>query len=160
MKNQLAKIVEKLNKKPQWLRYRLLSYVLGSTVKFVGTAGIKCLRLSHKKAVFKLANKKKVRNHVGGVHAAATALLAETATGMALAMHIPDNKLPLLKSMHCDYVKRASGDLMAQASLTEEQIEKLHLEDKGSFIITCCVTDENNEEPVISQMQWAWIIKD
>ena len=159
MKNQLAKIVDKLNKKPAWIRYRLLSFVLGSTVKFVGTAGVKCLQLSAEKSVFRLANRKKVRNHIGTIHAAASALVAETATGMAIGMHVPDDKIPLLKVMHVEYIKRSTGALTAEASLTREQIELLHKDDKGSMLIACKVTDDAGIEPVDCQMEWAWISK-
>ncbi len=159
MKNQLAKVVDKLQKKPEWLRYRLLSYVLGATVKFVGTADVRCKHLSAEKAVFRLANRKKVRNHIGTIHAAASALVAETATGMALGMHIPDDKVPLLKNMHVDYVKRSTGALVAEASLTFEQIEALHRDEKGSIIIACKVIDDAGIEPVLCQMEWAWTLK-
>ncbi|MEP1744070.1 MAG: DUF4442 domain-containing protein [Kangiellaceae bacterium] len=158
MKNQLAKMVDKLNSKPQWLRYRLLSFALGKTVKFVGTAGVKCLHLSQDKSIFRLANRKKVRNHIGTVHAAASALVAETATGMALAMHIPDGKIPVLKAMHIDYVKRSTGGLTATAYLTEEQITQLHQLDKGEMRINCEVLDEKEIEPVVCQMDWAWTL--
>ncbi len=159
MKNQLAKIVEKLDKKPKWLRYRLLSFVLGMTVKFVGTAGVKCLHLSADKSIFRLANKKKVRNHIGSVHAAASALVAETASGMALGMHIPDDKVPVLKTMHIDYVKRSTGALTAEAYLTKDQIEALHRDEKGSMLIKCTVIDDAAIEPIICQMEWAWTPK-
>ena len=159
MKNQLAKVVEKLHKKPEWLRYRLLSYVLGATVKFVGTADVRCKHLTAEKAIFRLANRKRVRNHIGTIHAAASALVAETATGMALGMHIPDDKIPLLKTMHIDYLKRSTGALLAEASLTKDQIESLHRDEKGSILIACRVTDDAGMEPVNCQMEWAWIPK-
>ena len=159
MKNQLAKIVSKLNKKPEWLRYRLLSFALGTTVKFVGTAGVKCLYLGEDKSIFQLKNKKKVRNHIGTIHATATALVAETATGMALGMHIPDDKIPLLKSMKIDYLKRTKGGLTAEAQLTEEQIKSLHTDEKGSMMIDCKVVDEEQNVPVQCQMEWAWTPK-
>lgn len=159
MKNQLAKIVDKLNKKPLWMRYRILSLVLGATVKFVGTAGVKCLELSADNSVFKLKNGKKVRNHIGTIHAAASALVAETATGMALGMHLPDDKIPLLKRMHVEYIKRSTGALVASASLTKDQIEALHRDEKGAFIIDCTVIDDAGIEPVKCQMEWAWISK-
>jgi len=159
MKNQLAKIVDKLNKKPGWLRYRLLTFVLGSTVKFVGTAGVKCQHLSAEKSAFKLSNLRKVRNHIGTIHAAASALVAETATGMAIGMHIPDDKIPLLKVMHVEYLKRSTGALTAEAYLTKDQIESLHLDEKGSMVINCKVTDDAGIEPVDCKMEWAWISK-
>ncbi|MBV1910201.1 MAG: DUF4442 domain-containing protein [Kangiellaceae bacterium] len=156
MKNQLAKIVDKLQKKPRWLRYRLLSFALGKTVKFVGTAGVKCVELSQQKSVFRIENKKKVRNHIGTLHAAASALVAETATGMALGMHIPDDKVPVIKSMQVDYVKRTTGGLTAVAQLTEEQISQIHELDKGTVEIACVVLDDNQVEPVLCKMVWAW----
>ena len=159
MKNQLAKIVDKLNKKPAWLRYRLLSFVLGKTVKFVGTAGVKCIDLSNKRSVFKIDNKTKVRNHIGTLHAAASMLVAETATGMALGMHLPDSKVPVLKNVSIDYVKRSTGSLTAEASLTTEQITRLHSEEKGSFVVKCEVFDDANIEPIIAKLEWAWTPK-
>jgi len=156
MKNQLSKLVEKLNKRPAWLRYRLLSLALGATVKFMGTAGVKCLHLSSEKAVFRLNNKKKIRNHIGTVHAVASALVAETATGMALGMHIPDGKIPVLKTLNVEYLKRTSGGLTAEARLTKNQIELLHSEQKGSFLLDCKVTDDAGIEPVKCQLEWAW----
>jgi acyl-coenzyme A thioesterase PaaI-like protein len=159
MKNQLSKVVDKLNNKPAWLRKRALTYVLGSTIKFVGTAGIKCIELSGERAVFRLANRKKVRNHIGTVHAAASALVAETASGIALGMHLPDDKLPLLKSMQVDYTKRSTGALTASASLTQEQIELLYSQDKGTIVVDCKVVDDAGIEPVQCQMHWAWTLK-
>lgn len=156
MKNQLTKMVEKLQKKPNWLRYRLLSFALGQTVKFVGTAKVKCLHLSQEKSIFRLDNKKRVRNHIGTIHAAASALVVETATGMALAMHIPDDKVPVLKSMHVEYIKRTSGGLTAEAKLNPEQITQLHQEDKGSLFVECFVLDDKEIEPVLCKMEWAW----
>lgn len=156
MKNQLSKIVDKLNKRPKWLRYRLLSFALGYTVKFIGTAGVKCLHLSAEKSVFQVKNRRRVRNHIGSVHAAATALVVESATGMALAMHIPDGKIPVIKTMHIDYTKRSTGSITATARISEEQIEQLHSEDRGSIIVQCEVLDDNALEPVQCQMEWAW----
>ncbi len=159
MQNQLSQIVKKLDKKPAWLRYRILSYVLGKTINFVGTAGVKCLQLSHQKAIFKLPAKRRVKNHIGTIHAAASALVAETASGLALAMHLPDSKVPLLKSMQIQYIKRSTGWLTAEAFLTQEQIESLHREPKGSFIVACEVLDEMSETPIQCQMEWAWTEK-
>jgi acyl-coenzyme A thioesterase PaaI-like protein len=159
MKNQLAKIVEKLQSKPQWLRNRLLNFALSSTIKFIGTAGVQCLELNQKRAVFKLKNRKKVRNHIGTVHAAATSLLAETASGMVLGMNIPDDKIPLLKNMQIEYIKRTTGNLKATATITNEQVEQLHLDDKGEMLISVTVVDDAQVEPVICQMLWAWIPK-
>ena len=159
MKNQLAKVVDKLQSKPKFIRGWLLDFALGSTIKFIGTAGLNCQTLTQEKAVFKLKNRKKVQNHIGTVHAAATSLVAETASGMVVGMNIPDDKIPVLKTMHIDYVKRSNGNLIAEASITQEQVERLHKEEKGDMVIKVVVTDDANVEPVICQMTWAWVPK-
>ena len=53
------------------------------------------------------------------------ALAAESATGFVLGMNLPADKLPLIKTMHVDYVRRARGSIRAEASLTPEQIDRL-----------------------------------
>ena len=159
MKNQLAKIVDKLQSKPKWLRGWLLDFALGSTIKFIGTAGVHCEELTQQNAIFVLKNRKKVRNHIGSIHAAATSLLAETATGMTLGMNIPDDKVPVIKTMHIDYVKRSTGNLRAVATITAEQVERLHQDDKGDIDIEVIVTDDAQVEPVKCQMTWAWVLK-
>ena len=102
-KNFLAGIVDKINKKPKLYRNWLLNYLLGSTIKFVGTAGVKCETLTREQSIWTLKNKKKVRNHIKGVHAAAMGLLAETATGMVVGMNVPDDRIPVIKSMKVTY---------------------------------------------------------
>lgn len=159
MKNQLVKIVEKIQSKPKWLSQRLLDFALGSTIRFIGTAGVQCKELTQNHSVFILKNRKKVRNHIGTVHAAATSLLAETASGMVLGMNVPDDKIPLLKTMKIDYVKRSTGTLKAVATITTEQIERIHLDEKGETIIQVIVTDDLELEPVVCQMTWAWVPK-
>ncbi|TQV71570.1 DUF4442 domain-containing protein [Aliikangiella marina] len=159
MKNQLAKIVDKLNAKPKWMRGWLLDYVLGSTIKFVGTAGVQCKKLTQQESIFVLKNRKKVQNHIGTVHAAATSLVAETASGMVVGMNIPDDKIPVLKTMHIDYTKRSTGNLRAHATISEEQVERLYKEEKGDTVISVTVTDDAGVEPVECQMTWAWVPK-
>jgi acyl-coenzyme A thioesterase PaaI-like protein len=100
-----------------------------------------------------------VQNHIGGVHAAAMALLAETATGAVFGMTVPDTHLPLLKFMRVDYVKRANGSLRAEATLTPEQRQRLLTEDKGDLVVPVRVTDADGNEPIQVQMCWAWVPK-
>jgi hypothetical protein len=87
------------------------------------------------------------------------ALLAESATGIALGMTLPDGKIPLLKSMHVDYVKRAKGTLRAEATLPPDLRVRVLAEDKGDFAVPVRVTDETGEEPIRCQFVWAWIPK-
>jgi acyl-coenzyme A thioesterase PaaI-like protein len=109
------------------------------------------------RAVLSMKNRRRVQNHIGGIHAAAMALLGESATGVAFGLSIPDSHLPLLKSMKIDYVRRAQGDLRAEASLTPEQQEALRTQPKGDANVAVKVTDSAGEEPIRCEFVWAWV---
>ncbi len=157
--NMLRRALAPIDKLPAFSRTWARSLALGRTVPFVGTAGIVCVALGDDGGEFTLANRRKVQNHIKGVHAAATGLLAETASGLTFGWYLPDDKLPLLKAMSVDYVKRSKGGLRAVSKLTPEQIETMQAEPKGAVDVAVTVTDEAGNEPVRCVMTWAWIPK-
>ncbi|WP_034475196.1 DUF4442 domain-containing protein [Aestuariibacter salexigens] len=157
MANPLRRFVDKVNGYPPWLSSRLITWVFRSKVKLTGTVGIEILGTDGKRVTFRQKNRKKVQNHIGSVHAAGMALLAESATGFIVGINLPGDKLPLMKTMKLDYVKRATGDMQAEAWLTDEQIAQMQTSDKGEVEVQVKVTDSAGVEPVICSMIWAWI---
>ena len=157
MSNRLSRVVAKLKNLPA--ASFLITKAFASQVPFVGTGGLRFEALEEGRAVLTIKNRRKVQNHIKGVHASAMGLLAETATGAVLGMTIPDDKVPLMKSMHIDYVRRASGGLRAEATLTPEMRQRVLTEDKGDFVVPLRVTDDAGEEPLRAQMTWAWVRK-
>lgn len=157
--NRLSRIVAKIHQLPAILQGPALSLLFGSQVKFAGTAKVRVHELTQARAVMSLANKRKVQNHIQGVHAAAMALLAESATGFLVGMNVPDDKLPLIKSLKVDYLKRAVGGLRAEASLSPEQIQAIHSQDKGEVMVAVQVTDDSGNQPIQCEMLWAWVSK-
>ncbi len=87
------------------------------------------------------------------------ALLGESASGFLVGMHVPDDRLPLLKSMKLDYVKRASGQLTATVSLTPEQIQHIRSSAKGEVTLQVQIFDQVGVEPVLAEYVWAWSAK-
>ncbi|NVK21058.1 MAG: DUF4442 domain-containing protein [Kangiellaceae bacterium] len=157
--NRLAKIVNKIKGYPKFLQLPALNFVLRHTVKLVGTAKVEVIELTKSHSIFKIQNRKKVQNHIGTIHAAGMALIAETATGMVVGMNVPDDKIPVIKTMKVDFVKRAKGDLVAKAHLTDEQRELILSTDKGEVEVAVTVTDEEGKEPIEAKMIWAWTPK-
>jgi len=156
--NQLARTVAKLQGLPvigAWAT----SFALGRVVPYVGTSGLRYEVLSPERVVVRIRNRRKVQNHIGGVHAAGMALLAETATGFCVGMNVPDDKLPLIKSMKVDFVRRAVGGLTAAASLQPEQIALMRSQDKGEVTVPVVITDESGQQPIQAEMVWAWVPK-
>jgi acyl-coenzyme A thioesterase PaaI-like protein len=158
--NPLRIFADNAMKMPLWLRFKILTWVFRYKVKLVGTCKIEIKETDLKSATFFVKNRNKVQNHIGSVHAATMALIAESATGFVVGVNLPGDKLPLIKSMDLKYVRRAYGDMQAIASLTDEQIHILQNEPKGDFLVDVKVFDENGNEPVIAVMHWAWIEKD
>ncbi|HKK76410.1 MAG TPA: DUF4442 domain-containing protein [Saprospiraceae bacterium] len=153
--NRLEKRIQQIKNYPTWL----FSALIGRAVPFTGTASIQYEKMSQEEVIVSLQNRRKVRNHIGQIHAAGMILLAETATGMVVGMNIPDDKIPLIKSMKTDFVKRSTGAMRAVAHLSANQIERIKTLEKGEVQVPVIVTDETGVEPVLVEAIWAWIPK-
>lgn len=157
--NTLNKIVSNINKLPEFMRGKALTTLFGKTVRYTGTTGQKVEELTEERAVITLKNKKSVQNHIGSVHAVASVLIAESATGYLIGMNISDDCVPVIKTIKADYVKRAKGDMRAEAKLTKAQIKEIQSSEKGETIVPVTVTDADNKEPILFEMTWAWTPK-
>lgn len=154
--NRLFKLVKSSYILPTGMQRTFWSKLFGRIVPMVGTAKIRYLEVSREKVVVKIDNHKEMQNHIKGIHAAATALLAETATGFVTGLNVPDDRILLIKSLHVDYVKVAKGALTATATLSDEQREWIANTEKGELSIPITVVDESGEQPVQCEMIWAW----
>lgn len=157
--NNLTRVIAKFEFLPPALRSTVVSKIFGRVVPLVGTAGLRYEELTPERVVVSIRNRRPVQNHIKGVHAAGMALLAETATGFVVAMNLPDDKLPLIKSLKVEYLKRTQGDMRAVATLTPEQVELVRTSPKGEVTVPVVVTDESGQEPVRCEMIWAWVSK-
>ncbi len=155
--NSLRKFVDFANRRPLWLSRWLMTKVFCFKVKLAGTTGIEVLHTDGQTVTFRQKNYRKAQNHIGSVHAAASALLAESCSGFIVGINLPDTKLPLIKQMDLHYVRRASGDMTAQAHLTSKQIALMQDKDKGEIDVAVKVLDESGIEPIICKMIWAWV---
>lgn len=153
-------IVNHINEKvPAFLRPQVLSLAFNSQIKYAGTTGIAIRKWDRDEAAASLKNRYRVQNHLGGVHATAMATLAESTTGMVFGIHVPETHIPVLKKLTVSYTKRAKGDLLAVATISEEQIEEIQTQGKGSTVVSVRVTDEDGKEPIVCEIEWAWTSK-
>jgi len=157
--NKLSRTVALFGRLPDVWNQWALNAVLGRVVPMVGAAKVRFELLSAEKVVAELPNHRRVQNHIQGVHAAAMALLAETATGFVVGMNVPDDKLPLIKTLKVDYFRRAVGGLRAEATLTQAQIGQIRTQDKGEVTVAVRISDESGAEPIVCEMLWAWVPK-
>jgi len=155
--NRLSTIVGKVNILPRAARTPVLSLLLGRMVPYVGTTGARIEEMTEQRVVVVVDNRRRIRNHIGQVHATAMALAAETATGFVSGMNVPDSKLLLCKSLRVDFKKRTQGAIRAVATLTEDQRARMRSEDRGSVTVEVHATDESGLEPIGCELVWAWI---
>ena len=155
--NRLARSVAKLDRVPAVLRPWARNKVMGRAVPFTGTAGLDFAHMAPERVEIAVANVRRVQNHIQGVHAAAMALLAETATGMVVGMNVRDDCIPLAKALKMAFKKRATGAMRAVAVLTPEQQALMQASDKGEITVQVTVTDEAGIAPVECEFVWAWI---
>ena len=79
--NKMASSITKLQSiLPNSLHPTAITYVFNHMVKLAGTAGIRIESLTHTQATVSLANKRRIQNHIGGLHACSMALAAESAS--------------------------------------------------------------------------------
>lgn len=154
--NRMTRLIHRLQRLPQSWHIYLQTAAMGRLVPFLKTAGLRFEHLSQETVTVSIRNRRAVRNHIGGVHACATALLAETATGFVTVMNTPDDKLIVLKSMHIDYTRRAVGAMRAVATLDDAIAAYIAAEERGHVSVPCRVYDDSGEEPVTVEMVWAW----
>ncbi len=157
--NNVTRAMRPFQALPTGLRQRAISLVFGKVVPFVGTSGLLYEEISETRVIVSIKNRRKVQNHIKSVHAAAMALLAETASGFVVGVNLPDDKMPLIKTLKVDYVRRSSGDLRAVATLTQADINRIRNEPKGEVLVPVVVTDATGEQPVNCEMLWAWTSK-
>jgi len=157
--NKMARLVSKFNRLPAILKRQALSAVLGRIVPFVGTAGVVIEEMTEHRVVTRLRNRRRIQNHIKTLHAAAVTLAAETASGFIVGMNLPDDKLPLMKSLKVDFKKRNAGGIQIVASLTDQQKQQMRDEPKGEVSVQVQAEDSAGVQTVVCEMIWAWIPK-
>lgn len=155
--NRLSRIARRLEFLPDRLRRLALTQVVRRTVPFTDTACLTVEELTPERVTVFVENRRRVRNHIGGLHAAAMTLAAETCSGFVVGMNVPDSRTLLMKSLQVEFRKRCRGGLRATATLTPEQIEQVRTLEKGEVDVAVAAADADGNEPIRCRMLWAWV---
>ena len=158
--NPFVRIAQEHADVPESERTARLSQAIGDTIPFVRTAGCSVEAYTNTHVAVQLEDREAVHNHIGGLHAAALALLVETATGLVVALNLAPPAVPLLRTMTLDFQRRARGAVRADATLTEADADRIHERPIGKIEVPFRLTDTHDAEPVTGTMQWAWIPED
>ncbi len=159
-KSRIANVVEKVDRLPPFIRQRVFNILIGRAVPFVGTAGLNVTRATSNEWVATLNNRRKVQNHLKQIHACGMVLIGETIAVMIMAMNLPGDRIPLVKNIAADFVKRSSGSMTGVVRLSDEQIAVIRQEPKGEITLDVEITDEAEVNPVLLRVTAAWVPKE
>ena len=159
--NPFSRIANRYAGVPSPLRRPLVTKAVGDVIPFVSTAGCFIEAYTPRRVAVRLDNEKRLRNHLGGLHAAALALLAETATGLVVALNVPDGSTPLLRTMNVSFDEFARDAVQAEATLTDDEGAQIQARPLGQIEVEVELADPSDESTLVSgSLKWAWVPED
>lgn len=95
------------------------------------------LEWSDEQCVVGVKRRRRVRNHVGGIHAGALFTLGETCAGLVIIRNFPfKNFRPLMSDVHVTYLKQARGDVIGTCVISRETLAGMRAQMEAGEIPT------------------------
>jgi acyl-coenzyme A thioesterase PaaI-like protein len=156
--NPFSDIAARYADVPTPLRRPLVTEAIGEVIPFVDTAGCSVEVYTPTRVAVRLDNRTAVQNHLGGLHAAALALLAETASGLVVALNVPPASAPLLRTMDVSFERFARHAVQAEAALSDDEADRIQSRPIGRIDVDVTLTAPEDDEPLVSStLEWAWL---
>lgn len=140
MSDIIRKMYDKFKKYPAGKL--MFSKAVGYTAPYTGSIGAQVEELKEGYARVRMADKRKVRNHLNSIHAIAMMNLAEVTSGLAFLYGVPPKTRAILTGLSIDYLKKGRGTLTAECHCevpaTNERKEyqiSVHVKDSAQDIV-------------------------
>lgn len=95
---------------------QVMGRIIGRMAPYTGTIRPEVLALEPGFAKVRMADSRRVRNHLNSVHAIALMNLGEATTGTAMLASLPDGARAIITHLGMDYLKKARGPITAECT--------------------------------------------
>lgn len=139
-----------------------LNKLLNSGIPFNKPHKFKFLSLTATEAKVQAPKIRVNKNHLGGIHACATATIGEYAAGLLIIKNFGvSNYRLIMKKLEVDYIKQSKEDLISNANLDSEELKRVNqeLKSSGDSEVVMIANITNQEEEVIAVVQTTWQLK-
>lgn len=127
----------------------LFSRLVGKLVPYSGTIGANICELEPGFARVELPDRRRVRNHLGSIHAISLANLGELTSGLAVLTGLPPGARGILVGLSVEYVKKARGKLTCTS-----RAEKVSPESNEEHQVSAVIADESGDTVATVRASW------
>ncbi len=154
----IARLEEKSPKLGHWAAMTFLSFLS----PFNAHLKAKMVEWNDNKCAISVKRRRRVRNHVGSIHAGALFTLGETCAGLVIIRNFPFAKFrPLMSDVRVTYSKQARGDVVGRCVIPPETIARMHEEFKKDEIpsVEVATNISNGDGEIIAIVTTVWQVK-
>lgn len=98
-----------------------------------------------------MRDRRKIRNHLDSIHAAALLNVGELATGLAFTAGLPKDARMIVVNLSIDFLKKARGDIFSECKTVIPTSSE-----KKSYIVESILTDTKGVE--VAKVQATWLV--
>ncbi|HJS41874.1 MAG TPA: hotdog fold domain-containing protein [Gemmatimonadales bacterium] len=127
----------------------LFTFLLGRMTPYSGSIGARVEELEPGWCRVTLRDRRRVRNHLGSIHAMALANLAEMASGLAVLAGLPATVQGIVTGFSITYLKKARGRLIAEC-----RAERLEVTAEQEYEAPVAITDAQGDVVARASARW------